>query len=190
MFLLKKDYFILIDEEDLDVVTFSSDLGTSSDAIIEETEKNVIQEICSYLSGRYDVEKIFKNIEEHSIGMTYVAGEFLYDSVTDKFYTALQATSASDLLTDEAKFKEGDTRPALIKRHLINISLYELHSRINPRNIPEFRIQRRDDSIKWLELVQNPRNNVSADFLPKLDFGEKRGNDISWNSNRKLTHKY
>jgi len=190
MFLIKKDYFILIDEEDLDVVSYSSDNGTTSEAIIAETEQNVIQEISSYLAGRYDVSKIFVNIEEHVTGATYAAGEFLYDEASDAFYTALEATSANDLLTDEAKFKKGDTRPALIKRHVVNIALYELHSRINPRNIPEFRIQRRDDSIEWLKLVQNPRNNVDADFLPKKDFGEKRGNDISWNSNPKLKHSY
>jgi len=175
MFLLKKDYYIVIDEEDLDVVTYSSDSGTTSDAIIAETENNVIQEVSSYLSGRYDISKIFVNIEEHTAGATYAAGEFLHDSVTDKFYTALVATSAGDLLTDDEKFAEGDTRPALIKRHVINIALYELHSRINPRNIPEFRIQRRDESVEWLKMVQNPRNNVSADFLlPIRDFGEKR----------------
>ncbi|QHB38537.1 hypothetical protein lotta82_gp026 [Flavobacterium phage vB_FspM_lotta8-2] len=190
MFLLKKDYFISIDEEDLDVVSFSSDTGTTAEAILLETEQNVIQEIASYLAGRYDTPKIFVNIEEHTAGATYAAGEFLYDAVTDKFYTALEATSASDPLTDEAKFAEGDTRPALIKRHVVNIALYELHSRINPRNIPEFRIQRRDDSIKWLKMVQDPRNNVDADFLPRRDFGEQRGNDISWNSKPKLTHDY
>ena len=188
MFLLKKDYFISIDEEDLDIVSYSTDNGTTSEAIIAETEKNVIQEICSYLSGRYDVSAIFKEFEEHTTGQTYTAGEFIYDEATNAFYTALEATSANDLLTNEAKFKKGDTRSALIKRHVVNIALYELHSRINPRNIPEFRIQRRDDSIKWLRDVQNPRNNVDADFLPKKDFGEKRGNDISWNSRPKLTH--
>jgi len=191
MFLLKKDYYIVIDEEDLDVVTYSSDNGTTSDAIIAETETNVIQEVCSYLSGRYDISKIFANIEEHTAGATYAAGEFLYDETTDAFYTALEATNANDLLTDETKFKKGDTRPALIKRHVINIALYELHSRINPRNIPEFRIQRRDDSIEWLKMVQNPRNNISADFLlPIRDFGEQKGNDISWNSRQKNTHQY
>jgi phage gp36-like protein len=190
MFLIKKDYFIVIDEEDLDVVTYSTDTGMTPEQIIEETEQNVIQEVSSYLAARYDVSKIFVTTEDHATGNTYVAGEFLHDDTTHKFYTALVDTQAGDSLEDEEKFKEGDIRPALIKRHVINIALYELHSRINPRNIPEFRIQRRDDSIKWLTMVQNPRNNVDADFLPKRDFGEKRGNDISWNSKDKLTHDY
>ena len=191
MFLVKKDYYIQIDEEDLDIVTYSNDTGTTPDKIIEETEANVIEEITSYISGRYDVDAIFIETIEHQTGDSYQAGEFLFDAVTNEFYTALVNTSASDSLDDETKYKKGDTRPALIRRHVVNIALYEMHGRINPRNIPEFRVQRRDDSIKWLERVQNPRNNVSADkFLPLRDFGEKRGNDISWNSNKKLTHDY
>jgi hypothetical protein len=187
-FLLKRDYFILIDSEDLNVVTYSADEGTTADLIIEETEANVIQEISSYLSGRYDVAKIFFQTGEPLDGETLNAGDFFFKA--GKYYKALVDTSAEDLLTDETKFKIGDTRNALIKRQVIDIVLYELHSRINPRNIPEFRIQRRDDAIGWLKLVQNPRNNVDADFLPVKVFEPKTGNDISWNSKKKLTHDY
>lgn len=191
MFLVKKDYFILIDEEDLDVVTYSTDTNTTPEDIIKDTEINVIQEIISYISGRYDCAKIFVDTIEHQTGDSYNANEFLYDEVTNKFYKAIVDTTGADLLTDETKFLEGDIRPALIRRHVVNIALYELHSRINPRNIPTFRIERRDDSIKWLKMVQDPRNNVNADeFLPKKEFKEKTGNDISWNSKPKLTHDY
>lgn len=191
MFLVKKDYYISIDEEDLDIITYSNDTGTTPDDIIEDTERNVIDEIISYISGRYDTDLIFIDTIEHQEGDTYSQGEFLFDAVTKKFYTALENTDANDILADETKFKAGDTRPALIRRHVVNIALYEMHSRINPRNIPEFRVQRRDDSIKWLKLVQDPRNNVNADkFLPLKVFKEKTGNDISWNSKQKLTHDY
>lgn len=239
-FLLKKDYYILIDEEDLDVVSYSSDNSVTAESVIEETEQNVIQEVGSYLNNRYDVSKIFTNVLEWLRGETYQLGQLIYlacdtlavhntaypnkslitrpngevwlviasDPVTynenegfnsdyyalvgqnNSYYTALVNTNVGDYPANPVKFSTGDTRNALIKRHVINIVLYELHSRINPRNIPEFRIQRRDDSIKWLTAVQNPRNNVNADFLPMRDFGAQRGNDISWGSNPKITHRY
>jgi phage gp36-like protein len=229
-FLIKRDYFILIDEEDLNVVSYSSNEGVSADAIIEETEANVIQEISSYLSGRYDVAKIFFPVIEYVGGETFKAGDFIYLNApklevgslaigqlvtktdgkvyrittagTDqtavflaigtagRYYTALVDTNAEDLFSDATKFETGEKRNALMKRHVVNIALYELHSRINPRNIPEFRIQRRDDSVSWLKMVQNPRNNVDADFLPKRDLGLQKGNDISWNSKQKLSHDY
>ena len=230
-FLTKRDYFILINEEDLDVVAFSNAEGTTAENIIEETEANVIQEISSYLSGRYDIAKIFFQLNEYRAGETYRVGDFIYlnapkivtgttysvNSLVTKedlkvykcttsgtavtgvfvaigvdgnYYTAKVDTNVNDLFSDSTKFETGEKRNALIKRHVIDVVLYELHSRINPRNIPEFRIQRRDDSIKWLGMVQNPRNNVDADFLPKRDFGLQKGNDISWNSKKKLSHDY
>lgn len=105
------------------------------------------------------------------------------------FYTVKVAAAATDL-TNTDHYTAGDARNALIKRYTVDIVLYELHSRINPRNIPEFRIQRRDDAIAWLKLVQNPRNNVNADFLPARDFGAQKGTDISWGGRTKQTNKY
>lgn len=78
----------------------------------------------------------------------------------------------------------------IIKRMLADILLYNLHSSANPRNIPEFRIQRRDDAISWLKKVSDPRSNVSADFLPLRDFGDRRGNDLTWNSKPKRENYY
>ena len=190
-FLIDRDYLTLISQEDLDVVTYCDGEGTTPEQLIQETEANVLQEISSYLSGRYDMAKIFFETVEHLTGDSYTAGTFLYDPIEKKYYTALVDTQAGDVLTDEDIFEAGEKRNAIMKRHVINIVLYELHGRINPRYTPEFRIQRRDDSIKWLQAVQNPRNNVNADgFLPLKDFPEKSGNDISWNSREKQSNDY
>lgn len=107
----------------------------------------------------------------------------------NSFYT-VKVADAAGILSNNDHYTAGDPRNALIKRYSVDIALYELHSRINPRNIPEFRIQRRDDAIAWLKLVQNPRNNVNADFLPAKDFGAQKGTDISWNSRHKQSNKY
>lgn len=85
---------------------------------------------------------------------------------------------------------EEANRDSTIKRIIIDVLLYNLHNTVNPRNIPEKRIQLRDDAISWLGKVANPRSNVNADFLPLKDFGEKRGNDISWNSKTKRDNTY
>jgi len=78
-----------------------------------------------------------------------------------------------------------------IKRMTIDIALYNLHnSRVNPRNIPENIVQKRDDAIKWLRDVANPRTQTVADFLPKREFGERRNNAISWGSKEKRQNSY
>ncbi len=78
-----------------------------------------------------------------------------------------------------------------IKRMTVDIALYNLHnSRVNPRNIPENIVQKRDDAIAWLKNVANPRTNVVADFLPKREFGEKRNNELAWGSKQKRQNSY
>ena len=93
----------------------------------------------------------------------------------------------------DAIFAPGQTeaeKNATIARMLTDITLYNVHASANPRNMPEYRIQRRDDAISWLKSVADPRKNISADFLPLKDFGEGRGNDITWKSKPKRDNYY
>lgn len=53
--------------------------------------------------------------------------------------------------TDATKWTAGDNRNPLIVSDLIDVTLYHLHSRINPRNIPELRKERYDGN--------NPQQN-------------------------------
>lgn len=85
--------------------------------------------------------------------------------------------------------KVSDPRNALILRFMVDIVLYELHTRIKPRQIPEHRVEKRDDAIKLLKDSANPRNNIYLE-LPLVDHGEKSGNDLTWNSNDKQQHSY
>lgn len=86
-------------------------------------------------------------------------------------------------------FEEIESRNALIVRQMVDLVLYELHSRINPRNIPEHRIQRRDDAIKYLRDVADPRKNITPD-LPLITFAENTGVDISFGTTSNENHSY
>lgn len=80
---------------------------------------------------------------------------------------------------------------ATVKRMTIDILLYNLHnSRVNPRNIPENIVQKRDDAIKWLKDVANPKTNTNAAFLPKKQFEGKRNNEMAWGSRAKRQNDY
>lgn len=79
----------------------------------------------------------------------------------------------------------------MLKGHVVDIALYHLHAKINPRNIPEIRVQRRDDAVNWLKNVADSRKNVTAPkILPRRDYGENRGTDISWGSRNKRQNHY
>lgn len=85
---------------------------------------------------------------------------------------------------------DADKNPT-IKRITVDILLYNLHTKVNPRNIPEKRIELRDDAIKWLSAVANPRSEMTADsFLPVKITEENRGVDISWGGRKKRNNHY
>lgn len=79
----------------------------------------------------------------------------------------------------------------MLAGHVVDIALYHLHAKINPRQIPELRVQRRDDAVKWLREVADPRTNITApQKLPRKNYGERKGSDISWNSRNKRQNHY
>lgn len=84
-------------------------------------------------------------------------------------------------------FDAMDARDPLIVRQLCDLVLYEIHSRINPRNIPEHRIQRRDDAIKFLKNCADPRLNLAVN-LPLKNYGENKGFDISFGTSENISN--
>lgn len=114
-------------------------------------------------------------------GNTYQSGDLVYHNVdgTEKVFKANTTTSTTtepqnsgdfdevgirnaiyESQTDgntnfpaSADWKQKDPRSRQIKMYLIDVTLYHIHSRLQPRFIPELRIQRRDDAVKWLEKI-------------------------------------
>lgn len=54
-------------------------------------------------------------------------------------------------LLNPVYFIVGDNRNPQVVNFMIDITLYNAHSRIAPRNIPDLRVKRRDDAIEWLK---------------------------------------
>lgn len=84
-------------------------------------------------------------------------------------YTVTAGTKPTDI----TKWTAGDNRNQQIVMYLIDITLYHLHSRINPRNIPDLRKERYDGNnpqqnggaIAWLKRVAS--GDLTAD-LPNI----------------------
>ncbi len=83
--------------------------------------------------------------------------------------------------SDSTKWTFGDNRNQQIKTYLIDICLYHLHSNINPRNIPQLRIDRYQNAINWCKMVN--RSEITADLPEILPV---QGQVISYSSNTKL----
>lgn len=90
------------------------------------------------------------------------------------------------------KWTFGDNRNSLIVQYLLDITLYHLHSRINPRNIPDLRKERyngndpmeRGGAIGYLKNVAS--GDVTCD-LPKID--PTQGLSIRWGNANGLTNR-
>lgn len=59
---------------------------------------------------------------------------------------------AGTLLTNTTYWTLGDSRDQQMVLYLIDITLYHVHARIAPRNIPDLRVKRYDDAVNWLKM--------------------------------------
>ena len=92
-------------------------------------------------------------------------------------------------ITNTTFFTPGDARNPQIKMYLIDIILYHLHARINPRNTPKIREIRygagmipETGAIGWLKGVQ--KGKVSLNITPA------QGGSIRWGSYPKDSNRY
>ena len=88
--------------------------------------------------------------------------------------------------TNTAKWTEADSRNPQLVNYCIDVALYHVHSRIAPRNIPELRVKRYDDVIKWLENAAQGKFITAA--LPLIQ--PKQGERIRWGSDIKRQNNY
>jgi hypothetical protein len=106
------------------------------------------------------------------------------------FYKSLDDTNIELPVDGLAWEKIADPRNPLLFRMAVDMSLYELYARINPRQIPEHRVKKHDDAVDYLKRAADPRKNVTIEGLELVDHGSKSGTDITWNSNEKISHSW
>jgi hypothetical protein len=82
-------------------------------------------------------------------------------------------------------FTNGDNRARNLVRHMIAISLYIIHDRIAPRNIPILREQRYKEAIRWLKDASE--GNITID-IAKIQ--PRSGGRIRWGGNIKNINSY
>lgn len=82
----------------------------------------------------------------------------------------------------------GNSRNKLIIMYAIDISLYHLHARINPRYMPEIRVTRYENAKKWLESVA--KGTITPDLPPKLDENNQSISNTRYGSLPKFNSDY
>lgn len=90
--------------------------------------------------------------------------------------------SGSDQLS---AWKQEDNRDPVIMQVLIDLSLWMLHRRISPMNIPKIREQAKDDAFGWLSSVKAAKDDTELEQLQpeqgtSFRWGSKTKNENSW----------
>jgi hypothetical protein len=94
-------------------------------------------------------------------------------------------TISGEYPTDTDLWIKGDNRSQQMVMVIIDITLYHIHSRIAPRNIPELRILRYESAKEWLNKCN--LGDLSPD-LPLIPV--QKYNRIRWGGNTKTTNIY
>lgn len=87
--------------------------------------------------------------------------------------------------TDNTIWALGDNRSQQLVMVIIDITLYHIHSRIAPRNIPELRVIRYQAAIDWLKMCNSGDVSPDIPLIPIQKF-----NRIRWGGNTKTTNIY
>lgn len=82
-------------------------------------------------------------------------------------------------------FAPGDNRSYQLVEILVDITLYNIHSRISPHNIPDLRVKRYDDAMKMLKEFAE---GISTLDMPVIQ--PKQGRRIRFGSNKKNINNY
>ena len=84
--------------------------------------------------------------------------------------------------------QSGTSRNQAIVMYMVDISLYHLHSRINPGQVPELRRERYNEAKRWLEWVS--AGKLKPNLPVTMRENEGTGNTISYGSQGKRTTRY
>lgn len=96
-----------------------------------------------------------------------------------------QLIIAGTLPTNTSNWALGDNRDQQMVLYMIDITLYHVHKRISPRNIPDLRVKAYDDAKQWLRYCAN------GDVTPALPVKQPRqGARVRYGGNVKNQNSY
>jgi hypothetical protein len=169
-FILPQDYDVLITDDQLTQVTTNQN---NIDVCLQQSE----EEVKEWLRHRFDVEfdmRAFKVVAGDD-GVTATKDDRIFQSTSGILYLCtVDATSES--LPDTNFFIVQDDRNRKLVQVVVDVFLYHLHTRLNPRNIPIHRRLRYDgdgdiekamSAVKWCSMVQ--KGTITPALTPSLD---------------------
>lgn len=88
-------------------------------------------------------------------------------------------------LPTDSVWQKGDNRSVQLVNKIVDIILYNLHSRISPKNIPQLRMDRYASAIAWLDMAKT--GEITADIPVRQP---RAGGRIRWASQPRNDNNY
>ena len=93
--------------------------------------------------------------------------------------------TAGTLLSNTTYWQAADNRDQQLVAYVVDLTLYHVHTRIAPRNIPELRLKRYDDALAWFMMC------AKGEVTPNLPLIEpKQGNRIRYGGSIRQINSY
>lgn len=172
-FLIPTDYYGHIEVE-----IFNKNRNLKDVKKRQRIERIAMSEMESYLDSRYDMEQVFKIIAAWQKDELYELGQRVQHK--GLYFIALKTTSLREPNTTTAQgyWKQDDPRSLILISKLIDIILYHASVSEAINLVPELRLERYDNAIKWLKEARDgmitlnlpiPKNE--DDFIDSIILG-------------------
>ena len=185
MFLIPQDYEQIIRTEILNTISGGKTYN------IDAAEQTARAEMESYLAGRYDVVRIFVDVQEWKEGGQYLKNAVVWarGALDGQVVFTAQVNNPS-----HAPFGAGvdwiplDPRNALIRTYLLDMTVYHVHAATPHKAIPELRVMRYEAAISWLSKVSQGQLTPRLPTLPDAPDGSSTDGVQRLGSRPKLRH--
>lgn len=163
-FIRNSDYKSKITEYDFNTLLMDE---ANPELFVFDCEIKAQETISLFLRKRYDLTELFATYSDYVSGTTYNTGDTVWHSVDNtEFTTFLYAPVSATTSFDLNNWNIVEVRNALILDWMVTISLYRLHERLSPQNIPVHRKEAYDGVMSLLKNIQSEK--LSPDF-PELE---------------------
>lgn len=136
---------------------------SNPEQFIFDAETKSQEQISMFLRKRYDLPKLFTVFPDHQSGSSYTTGQTVWYTSGDTYsYQLYVPTGTTGAIPTTAYWTVSNPRSPTIVDWMVTISLYRLHERLAPSNIPKHRKESYDEVMRILKMIQDGK--LSTDF--------------------------
>jgi hypothetical protein len=184
-YLRDSDYLYKITQSDLTTLIEEDE---TPELFLIQTETKAQEQILLFLRKRYDLNQLFQTYPDYKTGVTYTTGSTVwYSDQMDNSYSShlYEPYTATTNLPNSKAWKRIEPRYQNIVDWMIVISLFKLHERLSPENIPKHRKDAYDEVMKFLESIQKGRLSPAfpeiENRIQNIYVGGEQSNGIGYN---------